>query len=116
MVDTCVIRRRTGETTDPNTGQTTPTYSTVHTGKCRVKMTTTLSVNPSQDRETGQQSITVTQMLLQVPFSVTGIQVEDEVEITASLDPDLVGRKLRVDGPFGQTHATMRRYLVEEVT
>lgn len=118
MFDQCVIRRRTGSTTDPNTGVVTPDYLSPHpyTGKCRIKMTTSLGVNPGRDRDSGEQAVTVSQMLLQLPFAAAGIITGDEAEITASRDADLVGRKLRIDGPFGQTDATMRRYLVEEVT
>lgn len=124
MVDTCIIRRRTGETTDPNTGQTTPIYIVVYDdpetpgagAACRIKMTTSLGTTPGRDQESGGQAVTVSQMLLQLPFAAAGINTNDEAEILTSRDADQVGRKLRIDGPFGQTDATMRRYLVEEVT
>jgi hypothetical protein len=54
--------------------------------------------------------------VLQLPMSVTGVQVEDVVAITASgLDPDLPGRKFRVASQAAKTHASARRLELIEV-
>ena len=45
-----------------------------------------------------------------------GVRVDDVVEVTASLDPDLVGRKATVTDLAHKTLATARRLVVEEVT
>lgn len=37
MVDTCTIRRRTGSSTDPDTGASIPVYADLYAGKCRVQ-------------------------------------------------------------------------------
>jgi hypothetical protein len=110
MEDECAIFRKTGTTTDPNTGAVVDTFATVHIGQCRVRMQSSWAT----DRNAGEQAITVSRYLLQVPVSVIGIEIGDLVELTASRDADLVGRRIRIDGPFGQTHSTMRRYICEE--
>jgi Family of unknown function (DUF6093) len=123
MVDRCVIRSVTGVTTDPLTGATTPTYATVYDdpvtpdagGPCRFKMET-VGVTAASDREAGEQPITVSRILLQLPAATTGVAKGQLVEAVTSRDTDLQGRTLRVDGPYVQTHATMRRYILEEAS
>lgn len=110
MVDECAIYRQTGTQVNPNTGAEEPEYTTVYLGKCRTRMQSSWAT----DRQAGEQNITVSRYLLELPFSVVGVKVDDQVDITGSLDPDLVGRRIRIDGPFNQTHATMRRYICEE--
>jgi hypothetical protein len=110
MEDDCAIYRKTGTTTDPNTGAVVDQYATVYTGKCRTRMQSSWAT----DRQAGEQNITVSRYLHQLPMSVVGVEVGDLVDILASRDPDMVGRTMRIDGPFGQTHATMRRYICED--
>ncbi len=113
MVDACVIRRRTGETTDPTSGVITPTYTTLYAGKCRVQH------QEAQAREetTGQAFLLMLVLRLQLPMTVTGLQVDDEVTITASTyDPDLVGRAFFVRDLMHKTHATSRRVSIQERT
>ena len=111
MVDTCMIRRRTGETTGSG-GVVTPTYSPVYSGKCRMQQpTATAGVE-----DVGEASLLMVRFELQLPMSVTGVQADDEVRITASVDADLVGRDFLVRGLAHKTHATARRLQVEEST
>lgn len=113
MVDECVIRRRTGETTDDESGVVTPTYTTVYAGRCRVQQPSATA----QERESGEAALLMLRFELQVPMSVIGVAADDEVEITASVhDPDLVGRQFVVRGLAHKTHATARRMQVEERT
>ena len=113
MVDACLIRHRTGESTDPDTGVVTPTYSTVYAGKCRVQQRALVS----QGAETGQAHVFQVPYELQLPMSVTGVAVEDVVTVTASvLDPELVGRLFWIRGLGGASHKTARRLPIEEVT
>src|SRR5438045_283872 len=86
MVDTCLIRRRTSEATDPDTGVVTPTYTQVYAGKCRVQQ----QVPVSRPADIGQDAVWLARLELQLPMSVVGVQSNDLVTITASaLDPDL---------------------------
>lgn len=113
MVDACTIRHPTGTTSDDTTGQVTPTYTTVYTGKCRVQQT----VPVSKPADVGEAHVWLQRLALQVPMSVTGIASDDLVTITASvLDADLVGRPFRVRELGHKTHMTARRVQLEEVT
>lgn len=112
MVDTCTIRRKVGEETDPHSGVVTPVYTTLYAGKCRVQRVG--SATPAQP---GEAYLLMLRLEVQLPMSVAGLAVADEVRIdSAPLDPDLAGRTFRVRDLFHKTHATMRRLGVEEVT
>jgi hypothetical protein len=115
MVDACVIKRVTGTTTDPNSGVITPTYSTLYTGQCRVQASK-LGV-AAQSKDTGEAALLMLQLEVQLPISVTGLQTEDEITITASAnDADLVGRVFLIRDLMHKTHATARRVGVVERT
>jgi hypothetical protein len=115
MVDACLIRRRTGESTDPDSGVITPTYSTVYEGKCRVQQSTGSSSATEEDA--GEAHQLMVRFEVQIPMSVVGVQADDEVLITASVhDPDLVDREFLVRGLAHKTHAVMRRLQVQEAT
>lgn len=115
MVDSCTIRRRTSQSTDPNTGVTTAIRSTVYSGKCRVQQRGIGGARPEQD--VGEAYQLMLQLELQLPMSVTGLRVGDEVTITASVnDADLVGRVFRIRDLAHKSEATARRVGVQEVT
>lgn len=113
MVDAGTLKRQTGESTNPTTGVVTPTYAApYYTGALRVQLAETLAQVP----ESGGRTRTLQRLECQVPMSVTGVQVDDVLTVTASaLDADLVGRTFRVRSLFHKTHATSRRLEVEEV-
>lgn len=114
--DTCRIERRTGETTDPVTLKVTPVMALIYEGECLFKMTTSLGINPADDRRiVGDQKVTITQGLLKVPVNAVGINTDDVLTLlTSTYDPELPGLVLRIDGPFfGQTHGVCRRFWVE---
>lgn len=111
MADACTVKHQTGETMDPVTLQMTSTYSTIYTGKCRIQITATVALMP----EAGERVVTTQRVTIQLPMTVTGVQVDDVVEITTSVhDADLVGRVYRVRSQFAKTHATARRLECEE--
>ncbi len=112
MVDACTIRRRAGETTDPDTGDVTPDWGDVYAGKCRVQQ----SVVQSQQQQPGGDFVLVLRLEIQLPMTVTGLQVGDEVTITASVhDPDLPGRAFRIRDLAHKTEATARRVQAIEI-
>lgn len=115
MVDTCTIRRRIGETTDPVTGAVTPTYLSPdpYAGKCRVQQPTATA----RPHDVGQDFQLLLRLEVQLPMSVVGIEVGDEITITASAhDPDLVGRVFLAHDLAHKTDATARRIAVVERT
>lgn len=113
MVDACVIRRVTSESTDQTTGVVTPTYSTLYTGVCRVQQRDA-SASPA---EAGEAYALMLALEVQLPMSVTGLRTEDQITITASAhDADLVNRVFLIKGLAHKTHATARRVAVVERT
>lgn len=115
MLDTCVIRRVTGTTTDDFSGVPTKTYLNPdpYTGKCRVQQTSPAATQ----YDVGQAAVRLQPLTIAVPIAVTGLEVNDEITITASLnDPDLVGRVFLVRELAHKSEATARRLGVEERT
>jgi hypothetical protein len=108
MVDTCTIRRAVGETENPNTGVVSTAYLSPdpYVGKCRVQQH-----QASADRhDAGQDYLLLLRLEVQLPMSVVGLEVGDEITITASAnDPDLVGRMFRIHDLAHKTEGSARR-------
>jgi hypothetical protein len=113
MRDACTIRRDTKTSvTDPVTGENTPIWDGLYAGKCRVQQT-----SPAASRhDVGEDSVLLQPLVVAVPIAVTGIEPTDEITITASIDPDLVGRVFLVKAVTHKTDLTARRLGVEERT
>lgn len=112
MVDTCTITRVVSQTTDPDTGVVTPTYSTIYTGKCRLK----LAVAVARPIKVGEAQEFTQHPILSLPATTTGVQIDDILTITASLlMPSLVNRVFHVRAIPGQSHMTAARFEVMEI-
>lgn len=113
MVDTCLIEHRTGETTDPFSGETVDTYATVYSGKCRFQS----SSGQAQQADAGEAYLLLQRTEVQLPIAVTGVDVGDRVTCTAAgRDADLVGRQFLVRDLAYKTDATARRLQIVERT
>lgn len=115
MQDTCTVTRGgAGEPTfDPATRlHADPAASPVYTGKCRVKPPTTQVSRV----EAGDVLVAAQWFTVSVPASVTGLKRDDVVRVTASQDPGLVNRRLRVVQVDAGTHVTARRLTCEEAS
>lgn len=116
--DTCVIRRPTGETTDPDSGDVVKSYldPDPYTGqKCRVQQ----SIAQADRHDVGENFELQLRLTVQLPMAVVGLEVGDEITVTAvgaGSDPDLVGRTFLVRDLFHKTEATARRVGVTERT
>lgn len=112
MVDACTIRRTTDADPiiDPVTLQLTPVYTTVYTGKCRLRQGGAMS----REREAGERISIGIGVMVSIPVATTGVQVGDEVRVTTSRDPELVGKTFRVTALERQTDTTARRLECEE--
>jgi hypothetical protein len=64
----------------------------------------------------GEYAASVLRLEVHLPVSVTGVAVAEVVGVTASADPELVGRRFTVTGLSHKTMLTARRLAVEEVT
>lgn len=107
MRDACTIRRRTGETTDRDTGQVTYTYADVYAGQCRVQQ----AQAQAQREDVGEDHLMLLRLEVQLPVATTaGLEVGDEITITAAVnDPDLVGRVFRIHDLAHASEKTSRR-------
>lgn len=113
MLDRCVIRRITGETTDRATGKVTPLTETVYAGKCKLQS----YEGYEQSRDTADVQYTVQRLSIHLPVGAYRINVGDVIEITEStLDPLLAGRQMRLvsEAPF-KTFATAYRVFVDYI-
>lgn len=114
MVDTCVITRSTATFTNPDTAEQAYETTTIYTGRCRIQQRTSADARPA---DVGEAHDLMLRLELQIPMTVTGVQVADSVTVTASAhDPDLAGRTFRIRELAHKTHATARRIGIEEVT
>lgn len=116
MTDTCRIERTVETVIDPDTCRPDNRTETVWQGKCRIQTSGGIASVTSLQGQASPASPTPTWSLyLQLPIEVTGLQSGDSAVITASLDPDLVGRRYRlVNQQSEKSHATARRWNVEE--
>ena len=113
MIDTCTVSRPGDPVTDPATGNVTPGSTLVYTGQCKVQQTISQASNPNA----GGHSFTVQDSRVDFPVTAGPLLVDDVVTITASvMDPQLVGREMRVVELFHKSFATAQRTRVEEVT
>lgn len=115
MADACTIRRVTGGSSDQTTGVHTKTYASPdpYSGKCRVQS----ALARSQPHDVGEDYVRLLRLQLQLPLTVTGLQVLDEVTITAAAhDQDLVGRTFLISDLMHKTEPTARRVEITERT
>lgn len=106
FVDTCTIRRRTGTTVDDNTGVESATYEDLYAGMCRVQQ----RAAQSQEQSPGEDYQLLLRVEVQLPISVEGLRVGDEITVTAAAhDGDLVGAVFLIRDLFAKTHPTARR-------
>ncbi|MFB7630688.1 DUF6093 family protein [Streptomyces sp. NPDC056149] len=110
MTDWCRIERSTGiDTTDD--GRDVEQATTVYEGRCRVRP----AAQAATTDKTGTVIVETWAYTVSVPLPVAGIRTGDAVQILASDDPGLVGRRLRVRSIDRGTQITARRLACEEV-
>jgi hypothetical protein len=113
MVDACTITRVGTRVTDTTTGEVTEPTSTLYTGQCRVQQ----KQADATEETVGEDRLLLLRLEVQLPMSVTGLEVGDLITITSSVhDPDLPGRVFRVRDLAHKTHATSRRVQCVEKT
>jgi hypothetical protein len=112
MVDACTIRRPADVGTDGN-GNVITTRADVYAGKCRIQQ----RMGESTSQSPGESYQLLLRLEVQLPMSVTGLQVGDEVTVTSSVsDPDLPGRVFLVRDLAHKSDATARRVGLTERT
>lgn len=114
FASTCTITRAgAGERVfDVETNDyTEPTPTTVYTGPCKVRRT----ARSGDDVDAGERRLREQDLEVTVPAD-TAVDESDAVTVTASPDPDLVGKTLRVTDVLSDDWQVNRRLAVEEVT
>lgn len=114
MTATCTIRAWDGEwTTDPDTGEATRALGTVaYSGNCRVRPATL----QAQSREMGGAETFVSDLMVSVPVSATGVRKGQLVTIDSSPDPALVGLTAEIQDVARGDNLTARRMWCLEVS
>ena len=110
MTDTCIITRAGDPTYNPSTLAYTTPSTTVYSGKCRVKPQNVMD----RQVQAGERAVQIWPYVVSVPMSVTGVQVDDVVTVTASADADLEGQVLVVKDVTRGTNVTARRLGCED--
>lgn len=111
MTDECIVRKATGQTIDPSTGQHVPEFTEVYTGACKVQTSSGVG------GDTTDTGAVINEWLERVdfPWATQGLGPDLVVEITKSNDPNLVGHKFRLVSPQSlKTWATAQRWNVKE--
>lgn len=115
--DTFTVYRPTGATTtDPVTLVEVPVFATVLSGVLGKFQAGTASPNEVQ---TPGAKVAETGLEWHTSVNTLGVLTDDEVLCTAvdtAGDPELVGKRVRVTGPFLKSHATARRFEVQELS
>ena len=112
MIDSCVVERLTGKTTDPVTGVVSDQWDQVYAGRCKVQGRLAASTSPLS----GEHVFTVEQLMVHLPIAAQS-QLDDRVTIMETeLDSDLVGLKLRLKDLARGSFRTADRWNVELVT
>lgn len=105
MVDSCTITRTTGRGVfNETTGSyDTPTVTQVYSGACRFR-----TAKDGDQIDFGQQQITEIDMVVELPYTATGIEPDDVVTADTSVDPELTGVSMRVLAVAASSHPTHR--------
>lgn len=116
MLDACRIDRPAGVSApDPDTGATTPQYTTVFSTACRVKVVGGLAVRLE---EVGGRTAVSVSRELHIPVGSAEVLPGDVAVMTSvhsTSDPTLAGATLHLDGPAPGSQTTARRLQVSEV-
>lgn len=111
MTDTCVITRRNGDPVTGTNGQVTQPTQTIYTGKCYAIKGGASGV--SEVEHAGEPSVHMP-IRVSLPWAAPEVEEFDLVQLTASADPTLLTRTLRVMYQDRGTHVTARRLFCEE--
>jgi hypothetical protein len=119
MIDTCRVSGEGAASLNTTTGQVTKTPIVKFTSPCKVSVGSLGSLIPtSKEILAGGKEATILRLILYLPMDAPPVEPNDLVEITAvgdGSDQQLLGRRMRVVAPVGQTYSTQRRFSIEEV-
>lgn len=118
LIDTCTIKRLTGQTLDPDTDVMTPTYETIYDdpdspgagASCRLK-----AFRIGRPVEAGEVSIELQRYELHLPWDAVPTVMRDDIATVISSDDSwVVGRPLTVTDISYSGSTTARHIIVED--
>lgn len=112
LMESAVVIKRAGAPTEDANGVLTPTYTTIYSGKCRLRITEARS----DDVAAAGQALAKQSPILSIPVTATGsdlVRIDDIATITSPLDPAVT--VARIAGIHSQTHSTARRFPIEVI-
>lgn len=110
LTDSCTITTATTVEFDPDLGYDVDTPGdTVYSGVCWVRPT-----GGERVVEAGEGPVALRLFDVTLPWSTTGIEVDQLVTVTACVDPHLIGRVLRVVDVQGGSQTPHRRLVCED--
>lgn len=113
MTDSCrVVRMGDTPVTDPVTGLETYPEADQYEGPCRVRPN---SQSLSSDASFGDQAVQLLSHMVSIPVTEDDVAPDDVVVVTASFDPSLVSKRLRVRTVARGPDITARRMACEEM-
>lgn len=109
---TCTVTRAAaGRTFNPTTNAyTSSAPATIYAGDCMVRRTD----RSGNDTEAGEREVRIQDLEVKLPAD-TAVAEGDDITITASPDPALVGKTLKVTGVLSDDWQISRLVAVEEV-
>lgn len=109
MTDSCTIQRTTsrGPFNETTGSYDSPVTSTIYSGACRFRTAKT-----GAEIEFGEEIITEMDMVVELPYTATGIEPDDIVTVTVSADPELSGATMRVLAVAADSRLTHRHIAV----
>ncbi len=111
LIDSCTIRRKTGETLDTATGLLTPAFVVVYAGPCRIKPYRTGRPTTAGDTAVMRRPYEVL-----IPWdAIEPIFRADRVTVDRSDDPWVTAREMTVAEVNYSGTQTVRHLLVEDI-
>lgn len=111
MVDSCLVERPGDPELDRVTGTLEPIPAVVYVGRCRIQTWQPQESTP----ETAGHTASVQRYFVHLPVGSYAPEIGDVVLVdTATLDPNLVGRRFRVVALLHKTAATAYRLAVTD--
>lgn len=111
MTDRCVVRRKVGDETDPDTFEVRPVYETVYDGRCKMQ---TYEAHEATPVVVGATQV-VQRASLHLPVGSYRTAPGDVAVIVEARDPLLVGKAFRLVQEYPvKSHATSYRIFVDD--
>lgn len=112
MTSTANVTRDGGLVFDPGTGLSTPTTTTVVAGSpARLRQPTAVEANVMF----GEEDVTKMRFIVDMPHTVTGVQIGDVITFSEADDPEMLAHEFRVVALSMRDHLVTRSYGCEVV-